>query len=71
LSIFLYEIKKGNIQFKSVRNVKFHFFQINDWYFEISEFNRRGHNKGWLISNLVKVPEDQKILLKEYIYFKN
>jgi hypothetical protein len=71
LSIFLYEIKKGNIQFKSVRNVKFHFFQINNWYFEISEFNRRGHNKGWLISNLVKVPEDQKILLKEYIYFKN
>jgi hypothetical protein len=71
LSLFLYEIKKGNLQFKFVRNVKFHFFQIDNWYFEISEFNRRGHNKGWLISNLVKVPDDQKYLLKEYIYFKN
>jgi hypothetical protein len=71
LSLFLYEIKKGNLQFKSVRNVKFHFFQVNNWYFEISEFNRKGHNKGWLISNLVKVPEEQKSLLKDYIYLKN
>lgn len=71
LSLFLYEIKKGNLTFKMVRNVKFHFFQVNNWYFEIAEFNRKGFNKGWLISNLVQVPEEQKPLLKNYIYFKN
>lgn len=71
LSLVLYEIKKGNLQFRSVRNVKFHFFQIRDWYFEISDFNRKGYNKGWLISNLVKVDEDQKPTLKDYIYLRN
>lgn len=71
LSLVLYEIKKGNMRFKSVRNVKFHFFQVKDWYFEISEFNRKGYNKGWLISNLVKVEENQKQALKNYIYLRN
>ena len=70
LSLFLYEIKNGSIAFRTVKNVKFHFFQIKNWYFEISEFNRSGYNKGWLISNLVKVPEEQKDLLINYIYFK-
>jgi len=71
LSLLLYEIKQSNLQFKNVKNVKFHFFQIDNWYFEIAEFNRSGYNKGWLISNLVKVPEDQKEILKNYIYFGN
>lgn len=68
LTLFLYEVKKGNLQFSSVNEVKFHFFQIDDWYFEISEFNRPGYNTGWLISNLVKVPEEQKDILQKYIY---
>jgi len=55
LSVFLYEIKKGNLKFKSVNLVKFHFFQIDGWYFELSDFNRPGYNTGWLISNLVKL----------------
>lgn len=71
LSLFLYEIKQSNLQFINVKDVKFHFFQVDNWYFEISEFNRSGYNKGWLISNLVKVPENQKEILKNYIYFGN
>lgn len=71
LSLFLYEIKQSNLEFRNVKNVKFHFFQIDNWYFEISEFNRTGYNKGWLISNLVEVPEDQKSILQNYIYYGN
>ncbi|MFO8129171.1 MAG: hypothetical protein R6T99_04625 [Bacteroidales bacterium] len=68
LTLFLYEIKKGNLKFKTVAGLKFHFFQIDDWYFELSYFNRSGYNTGWLISNLMKIgPEDKKILMK-YIY---
>jgi len=55
LSVFLYEVKKGNLKYKTVNQVKFHFFQIDGWYFEISEYNRPGYNNGWLISNLVIV----------------
>lgn len=71
LTLFLYEIKKGNLQFKTIKNVKFHFFEIDGWYFEISNFNRPGYNSGWLISNLVKANNKEKELLKAYIYDKN
>lgn len=71
LSIFLYEIKKGNLKFKSVAEIKFHFFQIGGWYFELSEFNRPGFNSGWLISNLVKVNNaNEKDLLRKHLYYE-
>ncbi len=69
LSVFLYEIKKGNLKFKTVEQVKFHFFQVAGWYFELSDFNRQGYNTGWLISNLVKVKDQsEKDLLRRYLY---
>lgn len=72
LSVFLYELKKGNLKFKTVDQVKFHFFQINGWYFELAEFNRPGYNTGWLISSLVKLSNDaDKNLLRSYIYNEN
>jgi len=60
LTLFIYEIKQGNLTFESVNEVKFHFFQVNNWYFEVSEFNRNSFNSGWLISNIFKVPEAEK-----------
>jgi len=60
LTLFLYELKNGKFKFQSVTGVKFHVFQIENWYFEIENFNRKGDNSGWLISNLVKVPEKEK-----------
>jgi hypothetical protein len=71
LSVFLYEVKKGNLKFKTVQEVKFHFFQIDGWYFELAQFNRPGYNTGWLISNLVKIKnESEKNLLKKYVYYE-
>jgi hypothetical protein len=71
LSIFLYEIKKGNLKFKSVEEVRFHFFQIPGWYFELSNFNRPGYNAGWLISNLVRLTnEADKTLLKKHLFYE-
>jgi hypothetical protein len=69
LSIFLYELRNGLLQFEYVTGVKFHFFQIEDWYFEISEFNRPGLNRGWLISNLIKLEPGQKEQLINYFYY--
>lgn len=69
-TIFLYEIKKGGLTFETIQNVKFHFFQIKNWYFELSEFNRSNKNSGWLISGLTKIPEDQKDVLLKYIYYE-
>jgi hypothetical protein len=68
LTLFLYEFKKGNLVFKSVTSVKFHFFQVPGWYFELSEFNRPGTNAGWLISSMLKLNKNDKDLLLKYLY---
>ncbi len=69
LSLLLYEVRRGNLKFKSVEQVKFHFFQVKGWYFEIADFNRPGYNSGWLISNLVKLNnEGEKNILLKYLY---
>lgn len=67
LSMFLYELKKGNLKFQSVTNLKFHFFQIPGWYFEISDFNRTGGNSGWLISNLMKINKEEENVVTKFI----
>ena len=67
LTLFFYEIKKGKLVFKHVDSVKFHVLQIKDWYFEVSWFNRSGLNSGWLMSNVIYMPEKEKInLIKFY-----
>ena len=68
LSIFLYEVKQDRIKFKTVSALKFHFFQVDGWYFELSYFNREGYNTGWLISNLIEINEKDKQILMNYIY---
>lgn len=68
LSIFLYELKNGYLEFEYVSEVKFHFFQLDGWYFEITEFNRPGLNRGWLISNLIRLENGQKESLINYLY---
>lgn len=68
LSLFFYEIKEGRLEFKTVKDLKFHFFQIEGWYFELTYFNRDGYNSGWLISNLLEVDEKNRDILLNYIY---
>ena len=67
LTLFFYEIKKGNLVFQHVDGVKFHVFQLKDWYFEVSWFDRKGLNSGWLMSNVIYMPEKEKTnLIKFY-----
>ena len=60
LTLFFYEIKQGKLVFQHVDSVKFHVLQIKDWYFEVSWFNRSGYNSGWLMSNIIYMPEKEK-----------
>ncbi|MDD4848787.1 MAG: hypothetical protein PHR53_08515, partial [Bacteroidales bacterium] len=64
ISIYLYELKKGNIKFLSVNNTKFHFLIEQKWYFEIIFFNRNEVNSGWLISNLLPITEQEYPILR-------
>jgi len=68
LTLFFYQTKIGELKFKQINDVKFHFFQIPHWYFELSYFNRNDTNSGWLISNLKYVNDkEKKKLIKTYI----
>jgi hypothetical protein len=67
LTLFFYQTKTGELKFKQINDVKFHFFQIPHWYFELSYFNRNDTNSGWLISNLKYVNDkEKKKLIKNY-----
>jgi hypothetical protein len=68
LSIFLYEFKQGLFEYQTVMNLKFHFFQIPGWYFEMEKFNRDGYNSGWLISRITPLLPEEKTILMNYIY---
>lgn len=72
MSIFVEDVKNGNLKFDAVNNVKFHFFQVKGWYFELSYFNRNENNSGWLISNLLNVNEKEKReLIRNYSHDTN
>jgi hypothetical protein len=66
LSMSFYEIKKGNLVFEKINSEKFHVFQIDNWYFEVSWFNRDGLNTGWLISNLIFLKDNEKEELLQF-----
>ncbi|MEM6265165.1 MAG: hypothetical protein AAGI38_21865 [Bacteroidota bacterium] len=70
LTLFLWEIKQGNLDYISVLSTRFHFFQVEDWYFEVKYFNREGYNKGWLISSLSRLSNKEKQQLADYLYYK-
>lgn len=70
LTLLIYESKRGNLRFKSVNKVKFHFFQLNGWYFELSEIYRQDPNRGWLITQLSSLREGEKELLQRYIFHR-
>ena len=66
LTLFFYLMKTGQLKFKEITSVKFHFFQVHDWYFELSYYNRSDTNSGWLISNLKYIKEEEKQALLRF-----
>jgi hypothetical protein len=68
-ALFVMEMKNGNLIFQDVNNVKFHVFQVPNWYFELSWFNRNDANSGWLISNVLRINEKEKRdLMRNYTH---
>jgi hypothetical protein len=69
LALFTMEVKSGELKYETVSNVKFHFFQVPGWYFEISYINRNDVNSGWLIDNMARINEkDKKDLIRHYTH---
>jgi hypothetical protein len=60
MSIFLYAVENKEIEFKTVKNVSYHFLQIKDWIIRVEEVARDNYNSGWLIQELIKINEGNK-----------
>jgi hypothetical protein len=67
LSVFLYAVKNDIITFGSVKNIKYHFLQIDDWIFTVENYKRDTPNSGWLISSVIPATNDYK---KKYVNTK-
>ena len=53
LSVYLYEVMRGNIQFIQVNTITYHFLQVEGWIFQVRRHLRNSRNSGWLIDKLI------------------
>ncbi len=68
LTLFLLDVAEGKLSFRTVTGLRFHFFQVGGWYFELNDVQRSGYNTGWLITRLEWVRPYARDLLLRYIY---
>lgn len=67
LTLFVLMWVNDQLILKEKSKVMYHFFQIDGWFFTLESFDRNTTNSGWLITNLIKVSEDDKTLYKKEI----
>ncbi len=65
LSTLLYAVKNGDVEFKEVRKIRYHFLQVPNWVFVVENYARNTTNSGWLISTLEKKSEAEKVIYKQ------
>jgi hypothetical protein len=66
-SKLLQEMKGGKIKINQVTNVTYHFFQVKNWYFMVSEYNKKNQLSGWLIRTIKYIPDPEKSTEKKKI----
>ena len=71
LLVFLNELHQKNLVFKQINQITYHFLQIDDWIFKVRDFNRDTPNSGWLISELLRVNDRQKLQYQEKVLYLN
>ena len=67
LSIFMYELQNGAMQFKQVNHISYHFLQIDNWVLQVRRHLRDSRNSGWLIDDLFRATPAQKQLYRQQI----
>ncbi|MEN6454193.1 MAG: hypothetical protein ABFD10_08030 [Prolixibacteraceae bacterium] len=67
LTLFLYLVKTGELQYFSVISIQYHFLQVKNWLFTVDYFNRASNNSGWLISSVVPMDDGEKMNYKKNV----
>jgi hypothetical protein len=53
-------MKSKQIKFNNVKNIVYHFLQIDGWIFTVDFYNREQGNSGWLISEVKQCTKEEK-----------
>ena len=69
LLLFFNELCEGHLVFERVDDITYHFMQVDDWVFKVRDFNRDTSNSGWLISELIRVTDTQKLQYREKMLY--
>lgn len=60
LTLFYHELSEERLKLREIRKISYHFLQIRNWIFTVSQFRRPGRNSGWLIHSLSPMTEAEK-----------
>lgn len=61
LTLFYHEVSQEKLKLLEIKHINYHFLQIRDWTFVVSQYRRSGLNSGWLIKSLTPMKEAEKI----------
>ncbi len=67
-SVFYAFVNTGQLEIEYVKSLEFMFFQVPEYKFSISYFERDAYNAGWLINSLERVTDKEKAEFLNYIY---
>ena len=67
LAKFINECMNQRLEIKKANSITYHFLQVEDWVFEIQQYNRQTKNAGWLISKLIKATPEEKATYRAQI----
>jgi len=57
---FYNALLKNRIRFITVKDIRYHYLQVDQWIFTVENFPRKALNSGWLINQLKNVTESEK-----------
>lgn len=69
-SVFYAFVNSGLLDIAYVDNLEFLFYQVPNYVFTVSHFERDNYNAGWLISSFKKATEEEKQTFINYILRK-
>ena len=53
-------LRQNKLTFLFAKDIRFYFYQIPEWIFEVEQIERKSKNSGWLINKLYKANKKQK-----------
>lgn len=59
---FYHALLKNQIRFIAVKDIRYHYLQVDQWIFIVENFQRDSLNSGWLINHLKSATESEKQL---------